>query len=333
MAESLFHTLHLADQQFQNFVLKGPLWALLPLLLACGLVTGKLLAAWIDRMAAAWAPPDDAGAAGATPPTRQRGAWFVILGTGLLFPLFTWAVARGDCQAIPEGGHSDWIHWRILYHLTLLSLLIAATGIDFKLYLIPDSITLPGMLIGVLGAAAVGNLQLLPLWVDWNDPLVNLHGPYIPDWIKLHWHTHGLAWSLIGLLAGGGITWFVRGISSAILGQEALGFGDVTLMAMIGSFIGWQPVVLVFALAPLCGLCVGLLVALSTGRTFVAFGPYLSAAALLVLFTWRWLWTPGRTLFGHVPTLLMLAALTCGALVGLLGLLRIYRMIPVKPRA
>ena len=57
------------------------------------------------------------------------------------------------------------------------------------------------------------------------------------DWIKESHHLHGLAWSLAGLAAGAGITWLVREISSRVLGQEALGAGDVTLMAMIGAIV------------------------------------------------------------------------------------------------
>ena len=79
------------------------------------------------------------------------------------------------------------------------------------------------------------------------------------------------------------MTWLVRWLSSVVLGQESLGLGDVTLMAMIGSFLGWQPLVFVFLLAPLCGIAMGLGVRLVTNRTYIPFGPYLSMAAVVVL--------------------------------------------------
>ena len=50
---------------------------------------------------------------------------------------------------------------------------------------------------------------------------------------------------------GGGIVWAVRIIASQALGVEAMGFGDVTLMCMIGAFVGWQPALLIFCLGSL----------------------------------------------------------------------------------
>ncbi|GIS60188.1 MAG: hypothetical protein CM1200mP2_24130 [Planctomycetaceae bacterium] len=85
-------------------------------------------------------------------------------------------------------------------------------------------------------------------------------------------------------------TWLVRSVSGLVLGREALGLGDVTLMAMIGSFVGWQPVLFIFLLAPFCGLVVGLLARVLTNRPFVPYGPFLAAAASVVLLAWRWIW-------------------------------------------
>ncbi len=64
---------------------------------------------------------------------------------------------------------------------------------------------------------------------------------------------HGLTSSLIGMAAGGAVIWNIRFIASLILQREAMGFGDVTLMAMIGAFLGWQPMVIVFFLSPFAG--------------------------------------------------------------------------------
>jgi molybdenum cofactor cytidylyltransferase len=77
-----------------------------------------------------------------------------------------------------------------------------------------------------------------------------------------------------------------------------------------------------------------------SGRRFLPFGPYLALATLVVLFTWRWIWgfeiewRPGTTVavrefFGDWPALLIMAAIGVGLLVLLLGLLRLYRAIPV----
>jgi leader peptidase (prepilin peptidase)/N-methyltransferase len=197
---------------------------------------------------------------------------------------------------------------------------------------IPDAITVPGVIFAVAGATYSGELQIVHIWIDWNNEQFPT-GPYIPAWLDQHRHLHGLAWSLTGLVAGAGITWCVRVVSSLLLGQESLGFGDVTLMAMIGAFVGWQPVVLIFLLAPFCGLLVVAVVRLSSGRTYVPYGPFLSAAAVVVLFAWKWLWHPMRYIFGHAPSLILLGVAALVALVVLLGLLRLYRTIPVTRRS
>jgi leader peptidase (prepilin peptidase)/N-methyltransferase len=262
---------------------------------------------------------------GATQPCYLLGSLIVTL----LFAAFAWSVGKGQCQSLTEGGSVDWIHWRILYHLTLITLLIVATGVDFRVYLIPDSITIPGMILGIAGAMWFANLQLIPVWINANLEVPRLEGPYIPIWIKQHGHWHGLVWSLTGLVTGAGLTWLVREISSRILGQEAMGLGDVTLMAMIGSFVGWQPVLFIFALAPVCGILIAIAARFLTGKTYVPYGPYLSAATLIVLFSWRWLWTPLKYVFGHPPTIGLLVGGSLLALAILLTAIRVFRSIPV----
>ncbi|MFP6751927.1 MAG: A24 family peptidase [Pirellulaceae bacterium] len=108
-------------------------------------------------------------------------------------------------------------------------------------------------------------------------------------WLSgIYWH--GLLTALVGLAGGGLVVWTVRLVSRWSLGREAMGFGDVTLLAMIGAFIGWQAAVLVFFLAPLAGVVVGLLQLVTTRRTEMAFGPYLCLATVGVMLAWPALW-------------------------------------------
>lgn len=270
------------------------------------------------------------------------GGWrlLVELCTGALFAAYFIAAMEFQVQQTPEVlPDAFWWYGRVASHLVLLTLLIAATGTDLVDYVIPDVITVPGMLFGLAVATISGDVQIIHLWVDWHHAVPDLAGPYIPEWIREHPHWHGLAWSAAGLAFGGGATWLVRIVASAAMGREALGFGDVMLMAMIGSFLGWQPMVFVLALAPFCGLFVGLAVKLLMNRPYVPYGPFLAASAVVVLFTWRWLWMweltaaiSVRLLFGDALTLAILAAVAVVALAGLLVLLRLYRMIPGKPR-
>ncbi|MFQ5732665.1 MAG: prepilin peptidase [Planctomycetaceae bacterium] len=264
------------------------------------------------------------------------------LACGLLFAAFIVAKIAYRCQEIPEVRPDEfWRDGRIVFHLVLIALLMAATVADFREYVIPDQIVLPGVLFAVAMAFGSGDLQTVHVWVDATQEIPGLKGAYIPQWIKDHHHWHGLAWSLAGLAAGAGLTWLLRLVSSLLLGQEALGFGDVTLMAMIGSFTGWQPVLAILVLAPFCGVAMAVGVRLLSRKTYVPYGPFLAAATLIVLFGWRWIWTftidvglrepfSVRKLFGDWIALLILTGIAFAALIALLLLLRLYRAAPGK---
>ena len=120
-----------------------------------------------------------------------------------------------------------------------------------------------------------------------------------------------------------------------------MGFGDVTLMAMIGSFVGWQPVLMIFLIAPVCGIVVTLVTRIFSPKSFLPYGPFLSAATLIVLFTWRWIWMfelrlsatskfSLRCFFGDFTGLLIVAGMVIAGIMVLLILLQLYRMIPTK---
>jgi prepilin signal peptidase PulO-like enzyme (type II secretory pathway) len=115
--------------------------------------------------------------------------------------------------------------------------------------------------------------------------------------------------------------WSIRVAATASLGKEALGFGDVTLMAMIGSFFGWQTSILVFFVAPFAGVVIALAQFLFTRRPEIAFGPFLSAAALFVLLRWHPMWQRWGLPFGLgwlIPAVLVgCILLMVGMLLGL----------------
>ncbi len=89
------------------------------------------------------------------------------IATGALFAIYVWAVTAAGCQDIPEQGLTGWLHWRIAIHFALFTLLIVATLVDLRDYLIPDSITLPEWRWESPGAAAFHHVHLVPLWIDW----------------------------------------------------------------------------------------------------------------------------------------------------------------------
>jgi len=248
-----------------------------------------------------------------------------------LFAGFAWLLLTYNCQTVTEVRPSMAL-WqnRLPFHLLFIFLLTTATITDFLDYVIPDIIVLPGALLAVVWATVSGELQMIHVWVDWDYDLVALYGPYLPEWMKDHQHLHGFIWSLSGLLTGAGLMWAARSAAFLILGVPAIGFGDVTLMAMIGAFMGWQPTLCALAIAPLVGMVLGLGGRILTGRSFVAFGPYLCFASMIVLCAWRHLWEGLRLkiIFSHWPTI---AGMVGGAFVVfcmLLVGLRIFRATP-----
>ncbi len=100
----------------------------------------------------------------------------------------------------------------------------------------------------------------------------------------------GLLTSLHGLAYGGGLIWLVRIVAGIALRQEAMGFGDVTLMAMIGAFLGWQATIIVFFLAPFAAVIISVVRFLTSRDRHIAFGPYLALAAFFCVIAWQDVW-------------------------------------------
>lgn len=152
-----------------------------------------------------------------------------------------------------------------------LSALVASTFIDFDHTILPDEITKTGM---------------------WLAPFATLTFPWIVlrhfdlgrfGWGGVHDRLEGLIGSLVGMLVGAGIVWGVAVVGKMIFRKEAMGFGDVKFMGMIGAVLGPFPVVLVFALGCLFGSFFGIAMFLVTRNRYLAFGPYLALGAVIML--------------------------------------------------
>ena len=124
---------------------------------------------------------------------------------------------------------------------------------------------------------------------------------------------------------GGGLIWGVRIVGGQALRVEAMGFGDVTLMAMIGAFLGWQAAFLIFFLAPFTALLIATAQWVLTGQRHIAFGPYLCFATLIVMLGWNAVWTewasPMFSLGWFIPIMLV----CCLVLMG--GMLWLWRLV------
>lgn len=130
----------------------------------------------------------------------------------------------------------------------------------------------------------------------------------------------GLLTSLIGLVGSGGVVWAVRLIGTAALRREAMGFGDVTLMMMVGTFLGWQACLIAFFLAPFAGLLVGIAQFALRRDDVIPYGPFLCLGSAAVVVKWAPIWMWGQQLFamgGLVPAVLVVCLILLGVLLGL----------------
>jgi hypothetical protein len=150
-------------------------------------------------------------------------------------------------------------------------------------------------------AAALVLLVLLTWWLD-----------------AAGYRWQALLSAIAGMCAGGGFVWAVRIVGGHALRTEAMGFGDVTLMAMIGSFLGWQAAILTFFLAPVTAVMIAAAQRLLAGQQRIAFGPYLCLAATMVVVGWNTVWTGwARDMFAlgwFMPTMIV----GCLALMGVI---------------
>ncbi|MCA8997098.1 MAG: prepilin peptidase, partial [Planctomycetaceae bacterium] len=235
---------------------------------------------------------------------------------------------------------------RYVFHMFLIEALLVASMIDFDFRIIPSSTTDPWMWIAVLISATVARVHLVPVWFqgprlkqtfslimpDWVLPW--LDGPAVPEWINAHPHLHGFLVSFVGLLVGGASVWAVRIMGGWVLRQEAMGKGDVYLMAMIGAFLGWQASIIAFFIAPLCALMVFCVSVIFRPERMIPYGPYLSLGALLTLLGWKHVFARVHQIFELGVLLFPLAGFM--AILFLLSLMTVqvgkwtfgYRLVP-----
>ena len=149
------------------------------------------------------------------------------------------------------------IYWMVIAGL------IVATFIDFEHYIIPNEITFGGLIIGLLLSAVY-------------PPLMDA------DTVKL-----SLLRSLLGAVVGGLSLLAVAVIGELIFRKEAMGMGDVKLLAAIGAFFGWQSTLFTILISSLLGGVVGLVLVAGRRKGWesrIPYGPYIAFGAVLWMF-------------------------------------------------
>ena len=148
-------------------------------------------------------------------------------------------------------------------YLLLTPMLLSAFCIDLKLQIIPNRLTLTMFETGLIFTFLSGII----------DTTMGMNA-FID--------------SMIGMLVGGGIFLLITLIGGAIAGKEAMGFGDVKLMATLGLFLGWVNIIIVSVLSFLLAAIISigiLMVKRKKFNDYIPFGPFIVASSLIVIFT------------------------------------------------
>ncbi len=213
-------------------------------------------------------------------------------------PILSYIILLGRCTAcngrispiypiveVLSGLISALLIWRFgftlqsFFYLIFLFALIVVTFIDLEHRIIPNVITFPGIILGLVYSALRTDLSSMQTVLSsfhfdlWNIPRTLDDVPIID--------------SAFGVILGGGMLFLVAFLYETIRRREGMGMGDVKLLAMIGAFLGWRSVLFVALASSLIGTLVGISIILykrSDLKYTIPFGPFLSIAAALYCF-------------------------------------------------
>lgn len=213
--------------------------------------------------------------ASACPRCRRELSWYENI------PVVSYAVLRGRCRTCREPigirypiieattalmfGAAWWYYGPgalVASRLVFGCALIVLFAIDLEHHLLPNVVTLPGIVVGL-----VFSLFTYPGWLA----------------------------SLIGVVVGGGSLYATAEAYYRVRHEEGLGMGDVKMLAMVGAFLGWKLTVMTLMLASVSGSIIGLLL-IAAGRgtmkyalpfgTFLALGAAAAATVGPGILTW-----------------------------------------------
>ena len=142
-----------------------------------------------------------------------------------------------------------------LVYWLFVAALVTITFIDLDHQIIPDVISLPGIIVGFICSFFIP-------WLSWVD-------------------------SSLGILLGGGILLSIAWLYEKIAHREGMGGGDIKLLGMLGAFLGWKAILPVVFISSLVGSLIGIPVMLlqkGDSKLAIPFGPFLAFAAIIYLF-------------------------------------------------
>jgi len=214
-------------------------------------------------------------------------------------PLLSWAALRGKCRNCKAPISARYIavelltallfvvvYWQVgfdaflIVALAFVASMIALIFIDAEHMILPNVITYPLLVFSILVRIVFPNI---------------FAGRYINDigWWPLIFSDGqtsilaSLAGALLGAVVGGGFLWLVGAVWKRLRGVEAMGLGDVKMMAAVGALLGWRLTLLSTFLAAFVGAVIGvILISKQKDRdmqTQIPFGIFLGAGSVIAL--------------------------------------------------
>ena len=234
-------------------------------LIAIAALLGAILGSFLNVCILRWGaePKESIVRPSSHCPRCGRGlAWYENI------PVLSWLLLRARCRGCGEpismmyplielatAGIWAYMVWRHgptiegVHGAVFATILLGITMTDARQYIIPDEFSWGGLALGLLFSLAGG----LP----------------------------GLATALLGAAVGFGLLWLVGTVGTWAFKEDAMGGGDIKMMAMVGAFVGWQGVLLTIFLGALLGSLVFVPLLLVGRKKLVPFGIFLSIAALI----------------------------------------------------
>ncbi len=236
-----------------------------PLGIVFGAVLGAMLGSFLNVCILRWGaePKESIVSPRSHCPRCGRGlAWYENV------PVLSWMLLRARCRGcgkpisimyplieLATAGIWAYMVWRHGITLEALrgavfgTILLGIAMTDARQYIIPDEFTWGGLVIGLVFSLAGG--------------------------------VAGVGTALLGAAVGFGLLWLVGTVGTWVFKQDAMGGGDIKMMAMVGAFLGWQGVLLTIFLGALVGSLVFVPLLLVGQKKLVPFGIFLSLGAAI----------------------------------------------------
>ena len=155
--------------------------------------------------------------------------------------------------------------------LWIVASMIVCSMIDFDFQILPDEITISGIVLGLAMGAA------FPEWQGQHETMTDAGAEPPPA---------GFLSAATGAAFGAGALWVIGTLGKLAFRKEAMGLGDVKLMGFLGAFIGWKGFITALVLACFAGAAYGIVRKIVKKDSHLPFGPFLAAGSIAVIFFW-----------------------------------------------